>query len=203
MHKGDLSAKIDLSELYEMDHIYALGALENLKGEVQIFASQACNSYVDGSKLKMDTTFHQKACLLVYASVEEWETIAIPPEVENRKDLEDYIVEKAASKGISSNTPIPFLIDGIAKKIDWHVIDWPEGDTEHSHEKHIRSGLHGQLENVDAQFLGFYSDKHKGIFTHHTSNTHIHMKLSNDSIAGHVDDILLGDNMILSLPKLN
>ena len=34
MHKGDLSANISLSELADIDHLYALGAVENLKGEI-------------------------------------------------------------------------------------------------------------------------------------------------------------------------
>ena len=49
--------------------------------------------------------------------------------------------------------------------------------------------------------LGFYSDSHHAIFTHHTTNMHIHMKLKDEKIAGHVDDLKLGLNMILKLPK--
>jgi hypothetical protein len=34
MMKGDISAKADLAELKDIDHLYALGALEKLKGEI-------------------------------------------------------------------------------------------------------------------------------------------------------------------------
>ena len=43
MHKGDISAKADLKEIENLEHIYALGALENLKGEIQIIDSKPFN----------------------------------------------------------------------------------------------------------------------------------------------------------------
>ena len=79
------------------------------------------------------------------------------------------------------------------------LIDWPEGDTEHSHEKHIHSGLYGTLENQTVEMLGFYSNKHHAIFTHHTTNMHVHVK--SDKATGHADSFTLGENMILKLPK--
>ena len=33
MHKGDISATVDLKEFENIEHFYALGAIENLKGE--------------------------------------------------------------------------------------------------------------------------------------------------------------------------
>jgi len=36
MLKGDISAKADLSDFIARNHFYALGAIENLKGEIQI-----------------------------------------------------------------------------------------------------------------------------------------------------------------------
>ena len=42
MHKGDISAKADLTLFENTDHFYALGAIENLKGEIQIFERLKC-----------------------------------------------------------------------------------------------------------------------------------------------------------------
>ena len=50
--------------------------------------------------------------------------------------------------------------------------------------------------------VGFYSDAHHGIFTHHSTNMHIHMKTGDHKVAGHVDDLTLGPKMILKLPDL-
>ena len=85
--------------------------------------------------------------------------------------------------------------------MDWQVINWPEGDSLHTHEKHKTSGPHDVLENASADVLGFYSDQHHAIFTHHSTNMHLHFKTKQDDLAGHVDDIRL-DQASLLLPVI-
>ena len=203
MHKGDLSAKVTLDELKEMNHLFALGAVENLKGEVLILDGIPSVSYVKGNDssktMMLDDSFEKNACLLVLASVEEWESINIPNTVVTYEEFEGYVAETAAEKGIDIEKPFPFMIEGLAKSFDWHIIDWPEDDTEHSHEKHIHSGLYGTLENQQVEMLGFYSNKHHAIFTHHTTNMHIHVK--SKKVIGHIDDMTLGIDMMLKIPK--
>ena len=203
MHKGDLSAKVTLDELKGMNHLYALGAVENLKGEILILDGIPSVSYVEGNDslktMMIDKSFEKNACLLVIASVEEWESIYIPNTIITYEDFEVFVEETALKKGINTDKPFPFMIEGIAKSFDWHIIDWPEDDTEHSHEKHIHSGLYGTLENQEAEMLGFYSNKHHAIFTHHTTNMHIHVK--SEKVIGHIDDMTLGIDMMLKIPK--
>jgi len=95
------------------------------------------------------------------------------------------------------------LIEGTANSFDWHVIDWKVGDKEHSHEKHKTSGLHGTINDRQVELLGFYSNAHHTIFTHHTTNMHIHVRTTDNKLAGHVDDLTLGKRMILKLPETN
>ena len=203
MHKGDLSAKVTLDELKDMNHLYALGAVDNLKGEVLILDGVPSVSYVEGndsSKIMMlDNSFEKKACLLVTASVEQWESIIIPNTVITYEDFEVFVEEIAIENGVNTVEPFPFMIEGFIKSFDWHIIDWSVGDTEHSHDNHIHSGLYGTLENQAVEMLGFYSDKHHTIFTHHTTNMHVHVK--SDKAIGHADSFTLGKNMILKLPK--
>ncbi len=203
MHKGDLSAKISLSEINEINYLYALGAIEELKGEILVLNSNVFVTSVttlDTIKTMLtDTTFNKKASLLVYASVEEWISINIPNTIITYEDFEVFVEETALKKGINTDKPFPFMIEGIAKSFDWHIIDWPEDDTEHSHEKHIHSGLYGTLENQEVEMLGFYSNKHHAIFTHHTTNMHIHVK--SEKVIGHIDDMTFGIDMMLKIPK--
>lgn len=200
MHKGDLSAKTSLSEFEHIENLYALGAIENLKGEIQIFNGEAYNSYVEGGEIKFDSTYSKKATLFVYATVKDWVTLSIPQEVRTEKELESYLEKVANENNIDTKQAFPFLIQGKADELTWHVIDWKDGDTEHSHEKHISSGLNGTIKSQEVKLLGFYSDSHHAIFTHHTTNMHIHMKLDNGEIAGHLDEFKLGANMTLKLP---
>ena len=200
MHKGDISAKVDLKTFENTEHFYALGAIENLKGEIQIFDSKPLNTIVIDRKLTFDRSFNKKATLLVYALVRKWKSIYIPDSVVTYEQLERYIGQSAKENQLNIDEAFPFLLEGSAESFDWHVINWKDGDTEHSHEKHISSGLNGTIKKRLVEMLGFYSDSHHAIFTHHTTNMHIHVKTMDNEIAGHVDGLTLGKGMILKLP---
>lgn len=190
-----------MKEFKNKEYFYALGAIENLKGEIQIFDSKVHNTLVDDSTLNFDNTFDKKASLLVYTVVEHWNSHKIPNDIETYEQLEKYVAAVAKKNGVNINEPFPFIIEGKIKSFDWHVINWKVGDKEHTHEKHVNSGLHGTIESRGVELLGFYSDSHQAIFTHHTTNMHIHVKTKDNKIAGHVDDLTLGKGMILKLPR--
>ncbi|OUR98357.1 hypothetical protein A9Q86_15015 [Flavobacteriales bacterium 33_180_T64] len=203
MRKGDVSAKTELINFENKEHFYAIGALENLKGEIQIFDSKPFNTIVVDSALSFDNSFNKKAALLVYATVNKWKSFDIPGHVLTYSQLEIYVNQVAQENQIKIDKPFPFLIEGVAKSFNWHVINWKDGDLIHSHEKHVNSGLNGVANFKEVEMLGFYSDAHHTIFTHHTTNMHIHLKTVDGKIAGHVDDLILGKGMILKLPEVN
>jgi alpha-acetolactate decarboxylase len=197
---GNLKSVIDLDSLSNKKHFYALGAVEHLKGEIQIFDSKPSNSFVTDSSLQIEDSYNLKAALLVFAEVEEWDSY----KTENSKtkeELESTIFEVAKRNGIDTEKPFPFLLEGTVASLDWHVINWKDGDTIHTHKKHTEAGLNGNLKNKQVQIIGFYSTKHKAVFTHHTTNMHMHFKTDDNSVAGHIDDLLLSDTITLKLPK--
>jgi len=200
MIEGDISAKADLTDFNEIKHLYALGAIEDLKGEIQIFDSKPSNTSVVDSILIFDNTFSKKAALLVYASVEEWKTINIPENISTFEELEKYIEQAAKENRVDIEEPFPFLIEGTATSFAWHVIDWVDGDTEHTQAKHKNSGLKATLPDAEVEILGFYSNAHHAIFTHHSTNMHLHVKSTDNKIAGHLDGLIPGEGMILKLP---
>ena len=201
MMSGDLKATASLDSLSKKPHLNALGAFENLKGEIQIFDGKAFNSTVQSGNLVFDKTFDKKASLIVYAEISSWQNIEIPSAIDSSKKLETFIEKQANQLGIDAEKPIPFLIEGMAKSLSWHVINWKDGDTEHTHQKHKESGLKGVEKNKKVEIIGFFSKSHKAVFTHHTTFLHMHFKNQNEELAGHVDDLKLGSNMILILPK--
>lgn len=200
MHKGDLSSKVKLSEFAKTKNLYGLGACENLKGEIQIFDGESFNSYVENDSLIIDKSFNKNAALFVYSEVENWQSFTIPINVKTYSQLESFIAKTAADNNIDIEQPFPFLVEGTAQSFDWHVINWKDGDAEHTHEKHVTSGLHGSVENTKVELLGFYSNSHHTIFTHLSTNMHVHVRTDDNKLAGHVDDITIGNEMILKLP---
>ncbi len=200
MFDADISAQIDLKSLENTKNLYGLGALTNLKGEILIFAGVPFITSVKNGMVKLDQSYDHQAALLVYTEQANWQPIDIPESIVSLKDLEIFISKASVEYSIPQDQPYPFLIRGKVKSAQWHVIDWPEGDTEHTHAKHKASGLHGTIADETVEILGFYSDKHHGVFTHHTTNMHLHVKNQAGNIAGHLDELSLGKGMTLFLP---
>ncbi len=199
VHQADISAKVNLQTLEEQPHLYALGALENLKGEILILNGEAYVSKVNENKLTVDPSYDHRASLLVTSQIASWTEYTIPESVKSQEQLEIVIIQTAQKAGLDTAKPFPFLIEGTAMSIEWHVIDWPEGDTIHNHQKHLNSGIQGTLEDSDVTILGFHSTHHHRIFTHHSTNVHMHVKSAH--VIGHVDGLTLGKDMVLKLPE--
>ena len=199
MHQNDIKAKVDLKDFQNELHFYALGALEDLKGEILIIDSQPYISSVENEDLRINDTFNHKATLFVSANISKWQSFEIPNSLKD-DSLEEFIEDIANDNGIDTSKPFPFLINGIARSLDWHVIDWKNGDLDHTHENHINSGLKGTLKNREVEILGFYSNKHHAIFTHHTTNMHMHFKTFDNAICGHLDKLVIGSDMKLKIP---
>jgi acetolactate decarboxylase len=203
MKKGDLTPKIELKSLKDKKNLYALGAVGYLKGEVQIFDSKPMTTFVDKSnKLQYDHTYGKNASLLVYAQVKDWVEYKIPNDIRSREQFEEYIEEKAEEHGLDTEEPFVFLIDGTIRSNSWHVINWNPNDKVHSHQKHVESGIHNTMKDTPILMLGFFSMYHSGIYTHHTTSMHIHFMTKDKKISGHSDNMILGSNMILKLPKI-
>jgi len=114
MHNGDISAKANLSDFEHTEHFYALGAMENLKGEIQIFNSEGFNTMVDDKSLTFDKSFSKKATLLVYTSVSEWQTLDIPDKIVTYEQLESYIGQKAKENNLKTvDNKIAGHVDGL------------------------------------------------------------------------------------------
>ncbi|NER14811.1 decarboxylase [Leptobacterium flavescens] len=199
--RGEAGKDISLSVLQDKKHAYALGAIAGLKGEIQVLDGKGYISSVSGNEVFTDTTLNKKASLLVYSYVEKWKSIQVPKEVISKEQLETFVFKEAEKNDLNTEEPFAFLLEGSPERTDWHVINWTEGDSEHSHRKHKESGLNGSLYKEELTILGFYSNKHKGIFTHHSTNMHLHFVDKKKKLGGHVDDLKLGEGMILKLPE--
>ena len=185
MH-GDLSSHFNLQKLKDKQNIYGLGAVEGLKGEITVINSKPYITYVQGSQVIMDSTFDHNAALFFYSKVEDWVSDTVRSNIDF-SGLGKIISEHPGHTG--DILPIVILAD--VQSLNWHVVDWPEGDTVHTHQKHKKSGLHGTIENQKVTMVGFYSTQQQGILTHMNSNLHLHFISNDKKLAGHVDDFII------------
>ena len=194
MQGTDISAKIDLKTLQETPNLYAVGALENLRGEILILNGDPFISTFNNALLVLDKNWDYQATLLIYSEVNAWSSIVIPESITDWGGLEDVIGEIAGPYGLKGK-PFPFLVEGIAKKAGWHVVNGSSGGN------HKEGGVKGEMEDEYVTIVGFYSENHEGVFTHRGSSTHAHVLNEKRTMSGHLDFLELGKGMVLKVPK--
>ncbi len=200
MKNNDLSAHVDLKDFKGKANLYGLGARENLKGEVTVINSKPYISFAENEEVIITNSWSEKANFFIYSYVEKWEEHTIPLTVKTSKDLENYLAQFVAICSKDEKDPFPFLIQGVASSITWHIVNWDINDTIHTHEKHQKSGAYSTWINEPVEIIGFYAPEHAGVIRHHSTKLHMHVRTEDNRIVGHLDDILLGQNMVLKLP---
>lgn len=198
MMQADFKAVAALDTLVAKKNIYGLGPSENLKGEIIIINSKVYRTFVEAQKLKNTEVPKTNAAMLVYTQVANWESVTIQKSVKTTKDLESILAELADDR--SWKEAFPFQLYFTEGKIDQHIIDWKEGEvhTMDNHKKFARSII---SENKKSTLLGFYSTKHQGVFTHHTSAVHIHALETSTKTVAHVDNLTITKPFVILLPK--
>ncbi|MCC5932902.1 MAG: acetolactate decarboxylase [Balneolales bacterium] len=200
MRQNNLSAHLHFNGFDLNPNVYALGAFENLKGEILILRGTSFSNRAVGDEAVIIDLKDEAAAFMVWAEVEDWQGFPVADSVRTFAQLETFAALQAETFGLDTRQPFPFGLTGTAAELVWHVIDWPEDDPVHTHEKHMVTGPHGVLTNIPVEVLGFYSDSHHGIFTHHSTNMHLHFVSHEENEAGHVDDITLSSGATLWLP---
>lgn len=200
MREQKIEANADLQDFKNLPHLFALGALEGLSGEILILDSKPLNGLASKDQLLFDRSFDRKATLLVSAQVEAWKEISLVLESVDLSQLQTIVKEAAEQLSINTEEPFPFLLKGEFKQIDWHVINAAEAEAQ-THEAFKKAGLSGKSENAEGQILGFYSEKHEGVFTHHGSFLHMHFVNAEETEMGHVDAIEITGPIVLLLPN--
>jgi len=199
MWQGDLSGKIDLDTITDKQHLYGLGPLEGLKGELLILdGTPFISTVLDSHSMKIENSFQVKAPFFAYANIAEWEEQKIPESVFDLKSLEAFLLER------SKHRPQPFFfkITGHAVSAHIHVVNLPEHAIVRSPAEAHAGLVDYFLEDQIVEILGFFSTEHRTIFTHHDTYLHLHLINNNYTMMGHVDDLLLQPTTFeLYLPK--
>jgi acetolactate decarboxylase len=200
MH-GKLAAAIDLRTLASTAHLYGIGPLEQLRGEVTIIDGRPSLARVNSAgSVAVTENYDGGAPFLVWAEVTAWRDLPIPTDVRSFTDLEAFVPRAAESAGFDPQKPIPFMVRGRQQLIEFHVLN-RIGDPPHDMQQHKKIQVTFERENVDATIVGFHSTRHRGIFTPMDSAIHIHFQTPDNRASGHIQKLQLGSGLMLSLPR--
>ncbi|MBI5214280.1 MAG: acetolactate decarboxylase [Ignavibacteriae bacterium] len=198
MWKGELFGTINLDTISNKQHLYGVGPVEYLTGEILIVDGKSYKSTVlTDTTMKVEETFKVKAPFFVYANVEKWKEQNIPESIRTMPQLETFLnqITKTAKR------PFTFRLTGTIESATIHVVNLPKGSKVSSPEDAHQGQKDYQLRNEQSEIIGFFSTEHKAIFTHHDTFLHMHLITSDKSAMGHLDDVLFKKGMMkLFLP---
>lgn len=200
MWKGEISGIIYLDTLHDKEHLYGLGPLENLRGELMILDGKSYKSQVvTDTSMHVLETFDVRAPFFSYARIEEWKQHVLPDSVRTIAQLEQYL--SATTQG--QKQAFLFRVTGRVERAVVHVVNLPKGSTVRSPTEAHRGQVNYTLENQAVEILGFYSTRHKAVFTHHDTNVHMHLMTTDHQVMGHLDKVsLVRGSAVLHLPTL-
>lgn len=197
MWKGELGKSIDLDTISDKTGLYGLGPVSYLTGELLINNGKSYVSKVTSdSTMTVEKTFKTSAPFFVYGNVTEWNEMDLPADVKSIQDLEKFIDDKTTD----FKRPFAFKLIGQVSSAIIHIQNLPEGTTVSSPDEAHQGQTNYNLENEDAEIIGFFSTEHKGVFTHHDSYLHMHLITKDESKMGHLDEMEMGQ-MQLYLPN--
>jgi acetolactate decarboxylase len=199
--QGDISGHIALASISGLQNLYAVGPAERLQGEVSIFDSVPSISRITDGAIGIETDSKVNACFLVYAQVNAWRSVTIPTAIGDEATLATYMVKVASELGIDVGQPFPFLINATPERATFHVLDKRDG-LPHNAELHEKAKVRFVLQWEPVEIIGFYSNRHRGIFTPGDANVHMHVKSADGRMSGHLEKIHLERGASLAVPRV-
>ncbi len=209
---GKASSVISLESLANRPGLFAIGPVDGLDGEITIFDSKPCITKVRGSDFTVDHSYNYGAFFLVWTEQTKWQDVPVPDTVKGYVNLQQFVKAQAQAAGIDVTKPFPFLLSGTPVEIKWHInVDRTEGKPI-TKELFLKSKQPFITRNEPVDIIGFYAEHHAGVFlpsdnpsfmegTGVQNAIHIHLVSKSSEAAGHIDNITLGEGMVLRLPK--
>jgi acetolactate decarboxylase len=210
---GKADRVLTLNSLADRKGLFAVGPVEGLDGEITIFDSKPYITKVRGADFVVDHTLNHGAIFLVWTEAAAWRDVPVPDAITSYTDLQRFVKAQATSAGIDVTKPFPFLLTGTPLTVKWHInVDKSDGKPI-TQELFAKSKAGYVLTGESADIIGFFSENHHGIFisqlapaikpdTGLKNALHLHFVSRASKASGHIDDLTLGPNTVLRLPKL-
>ena len=188
MWKGQLYGNINLDTISNKQHLYGLGPVEYLAGELLIIDGKSYKSTVlTDTTMKVEETYNSIAPFFGYANIDKWTEQNSPDSVQTIQQLETHL-DKITK---SSKRPFIFKVTGVVGKAKIHIVNLPKGSKVSSPDEAHKGQTNYNLTNEQVEIVGFFSTEHKAIFTHHNTYLHIHLITIDRKKMGHLDELLL------------
>lgn len=202
-HQG----RVALHTLVERPHFFGVAALEELKGEITVFDSDAIVTGVaaDGNLEPMGGEDLQ-ATLLIGAYVPAWSEYRVESAVP-AAGFDAMVRDAALRSGVDVSKPFVFTVEGEFSDVRMHVING--ACPMHARMKKIeipkeQTPFEGEYRTIRGRLVGVYASDAVGRLTHPATSTHVHLIFDDGTSGvkstGHVEQAGLATGAVLKLP---
>ena len=170
--------RVELAELVKTEHLYAVGALEGLTGEVTIVDSKIVATLVNEADAMSPVADPlPQATLLVGKVVSQWLEFTIESDIA-ANEFDAYLSKVAEENSVDLSVPTVFTIEGEFSECCFHVINGACP---------VHAELHGVAmpdnvkpykstkPKVRGTLVGVYARDAAGVITHPGTTTHTHI----------------------------
>lgn len=194
----DIRPNVDLIKINTHPHLFALGPLAGLQGEVTVLDGNIFVSKIKSGAESVTVDPHAKSVFLVYASVPAWNSIPLPSNVLTEADLSRYLEEHLPSQSRSA-----LQVHTTARTAQYHIQNYRGSAAALTHEAHDAAKVLISLTNTPVDLIGFFTAREEdgGSFVHRGQKTHIHLVSRDRKHMGHLESIQLGPGAQLLLPE--
>ncbi len=183
MFNGQLAGLISLDSIARPG-TFGIGPVEYLRGELLVMDGVVYRSTAQGdSTMKVEVAPAVRAPFFVHQHVEQWTEVALPPTVTDLSSLDAYLTERYGALGQA----FAFRIVGDFSVIDIHIVDLTPGTVVNGPDDAHRENKYYRIRDSRVEVVGFFSTKHKAVFTHHDTNIHVHAITAERDLMGHVE----------------
>lgn len=183
MFNGQLAGLIQLDSTAKPG-TYGIGPVEFIHGELMLWDGHVYRSTAQGdSAMLVEERPESKAPFFVHQVVKEWTEVALPDSVTDLPTLDAFLTARYASVG----EPFAFKLMGTVSEVHAHIVDVSPGTVINGPDDAHRENKHFTLRERTMDLLGFFSTRHKAVFTHHDTNIHVHAITAERNWMGHVE----------------
>ncbi|UJP66143.1 acetolactate decarboxylase [Mongoliitalea daihaiensis] len=209
MKENNLSANINLDTITNRKFLYAIGAMENLQGEIIVFNGKPLYAGLDENRQPYwEQTFDKKAIFLVRSNVAAWhKTVFKDVPISNRQELTKIIMQEASKAGLDTVGGFPFRIRAKADHIQAHIAYLrSETITNFTPQGKKKDDYPLTLEDQNVWIIGFAGKTAGGRFAmpamgnNPASELHMHYIRNDKQEAGHIEDLIINGTWQLCLP---
>ena len=196
---GKAAESVSLERFDGLESLYAVGPLDQARGEVSIYDSIPLISEVHDGRVNVTIDSCRHAAFLVYAIVENWRRVTVRNPIKTEQQLENHLLAWAVTSGIDVDQPFAFLLNGLIAQATFHIL-CNRGRGTYNAERHEKSKVRFPIANESVEVIGFYSRCHRGIFTPRDSNFHMHVRTLDNRFSGHLEAFNWESGVMLYLP---